>query len=71
MDFNNLAKIAQDRKQFVEELKADSHTLDTVANFKVNSRVKSEFERICKDSHSSLSRELKLYMLEVIKRGRL
>ena len=63
--------MAEERRQFVEEIKSDSHTLDTVANFKVNSRVKSEFERICKDSHSSLSRELKLYMLEVIKRGRL
>jgi hypothetical protein len=63
-------RIAEKQRRF-EQIKIESHNLDTVINFKVNSLVKSEFEQICKDAHSSVSRELKLFMLDVIKSGKL
>jgi hypothetical protein len=63
-------RVAEKQIRF-EQIKVESHNLDTVINFKVNSLVKSEFEQICKDSHSSVSRELKLFMLDVIKSGKL
>jgi hypothetical protein len=59
------------RFQRFEQITSESHNLDTVINFKVNSTVKAEFDSICKQSHSSISRELKLYMLHVIKHGKL
>lgn len=59
------------KKQKIEECLQKQHELDTVVNFKVNSTVKKEFERICKENHSNLSRELKVFMLAVIKQGRL
>ena len=63
-------RIAEKQRSF-EKIKIESHNLDTVINFKVNSLLKSEFEQICKDAHSSVSRELKLFMLDVIKSGKL
>lgn len=61
----------RERQRHFEQLKSISHELDAVVNFKVNSAVKSEFDAICKDSHSTISRELKLYMLQVIKQGKI
>ena len=52
-------RIAEKQRR-LDQIKVESHNLDTVINFKVNSLVKSEFEQICKDAHSSVSRELKL-----------
>ena len=63
-------RIAEKQRR-LDQIKVESHNLDTVINFKVNSLVKSEFEQICKDAHSSVSRELKLFMLDVIKSGKL
>ena len=60
-----------DRKRNFEELQTQSHELDTVINFKVNSAVKAQFTAICKNSHSTPSRELKLFMLQVIKQGKI
>lgn len=60
-----------ERQQRFDQINAESHNLDTVINFKVNSVVKSEFDAICKNAHSSVSRELKLYMLDVIKKGKI
>lgn len=71
----NQAQILRDsmleRQRRFEQINAESHNLDTVINFKVNSVVKSEFDAICKTAHSSVSRELKLYMLDVIKKGKI
>jgi hypothetical protein len=71
----NQALLIQERfaekQRRLEQIKVESHNLDTVINFKVNSLVKSEFEQICKDAHSSVSRELKLFMLDVIKHGKI
>lgn len=57
------------QKQKIDEIILSSNDLDTVINFKVNSSVKKEFDRICKKEHSSISRELKLYMLQIIRKG--
>ncbi len=66
-----LAERVAEKQRRLDQIKVESHNLDTVINFKVNSLVKSEFEQICKDAHSSVSRELKLFMLDVIKSGKL
>lgn len=41
--------------------------LDTTLNLKVNSVLKQEFEQLCKDDHSNVSRELKVFMLNCVK----
>lgn len=67
-------KLRQDviqRRLKVQELEDVSNDLDAVINFKVNSLVKNEFEKICKKSHSNVSRELKLFMFQVIKQGKI
>ena len=73
--FKNNAQLVverqRERQRRFEQINAEAHNLDTVINFKVNSAVKSEFDAICKNSHSSISRELKLYMLNVIKQGKI
>lgn len=58
-------------QQKVDEIKAASHELDDVINFRVSKRLKAEFNRICKDSQSTISRELKRYMLEAIEKERI
>lgn len=45
----------------------ESTDLDSVVNFKVNSKLKAEFDRLCKIDHSSVSRELKRYMTAVVR----
>ncbi len=49
----------------------NQHKLDSVINFKVNKHLKAEFDRICKENQSNLSRELKVFMLKVVKQGHL
>ena len=44
--------------------------LDATINFRVNSKLKKKFESVCKANHSSVSRELKLYMSKVLANGR-
>lgn len=41
--------------------------LDSTINFRINSVLKSEFEKVCKRNHSSISRELKRFMTEVVR----
>lgn len=59
------------KRMKIDEIKASFDELDAVVNFKVNSELKKEFDRICKKSHSNLSRELKLYMLRIVSQGNL
>ena len=40
-------------------------------NFKVNSLLKAEFDKLCKKSHSNSSREIKLFMLRSVRQGRI
>lgn len=46
-------------------------TLDTTINLKINSELKKDFERICKENHSNISREIKLFMSDVVKKNSL
>lgn len=41
--------------------------LDSTINFRINSSLKSEFEKVCKRNHSSVSRELKRFMTEAVR----
>jgi hypothetical protein len=45
--------------------------LDSTLNFKVNSGLKSEFEKLCKNNESNVSREIKLYMRAAVISGKL
>lgn len=45
--------------------------LDTTLNFRVNSGLKAEFEKLCKQNHSSVARELKQYMRSAVHLGKL
>ena len=45
--------------------------LDSTMNFKVNSLLKEEFNKVCKKSHSNFSREIKLFMLNAVKQGKI
>lgn len=44
---------------------------DDRINFRINSVIKEEFERLCQARQSTLSRELKRFMVEAIRRQRL
>ncbi|WP_338524590.1 hypothetical protein NUH87_02635 [Pseudomonas batumici] len=48
---------------------ADSN--DGRINFRINSIIKEEFERLCNVRQSTLSRELKRFMIEAIRRQKL
>lgn len=70
--FNDFERTSQAQKVKRLYLILDNqHDLDSVINFKVNSHLKAEFDRICKEEHSNLSRELKVFMLNVVKQGHL
>ncbi len=43
--------------------------LDTTFNLKINSVLKQEFEEVCKDNHTNMSREIKIFMEKAIKFG--
>ena len=44
-----------------------STDLDTTLNIKINSQLKEEFERLCRASHSNMSREIKILMSKAVK----
>ena len=57
------------KKRSFAYLKKNAHQLDDVLTFRVNSDLKKEFSRICKENQSSASSELKRYMLKVVEQG--
>ncbi len=63
---NNIAQ-----KHRLNEIKKNAHDLDDVLTFRVNSALKKEFSRICKENQSSASSELKRYMLKIFEQGSL
>lgn len=63
---NNIAQ-----KHRLNEIKKNAHDLDDVLTFRVNSALKKEFSRICKENQSSASSELKRYMLKIVEQGSL
>lgn len=60
-----------DKRLLVEEIEQSLSNLDTTMNFKVNSLLKAEFDKLCKKSHSNSSREIKLFMLRSVRQGRI
>ena len=62
--------IEKSRENF-QQIESSFNDLDSRFNFKVNSLLKAEFEKICLASHSNPSRELKLFMLDVVRKGRI
>ena len=73
VNFEHLAQQIQERKflrdQKIEKLMASLDELDGVVNFRVSSSLKEEFNKVCKENQSTISRELKRYMLTVVKQG--
>ena len=63
---NNIAQ-----KHRLTDIKKNAHDLDDVLTFRVNSALKKEFSRICKENQSSASSELKRYMLKIVEQGSL
>ena len=74
VNFEHLAQQIQERNflrdQKIEKLMASLDELDGVVNFRVSSSLKEEFNKVCKENQSTISRELKRYMLTVVKQGR-
>lgn len=63
------AKSLQSQK--LQKIKSKAHELDDVLTFRVNTDLKKEFSRICKQNQSSASSELKRYMLKIVEQGSL
>jgi hypothetical protein len=59
------------RDKLISDIMETSGELDAVINFRISSSAKAEFERLCKENHSTVSRELKVFIFNSIKRGRI
>lgn len=72
--FNSMQELIKqrhiERQNKINEIKAATD-LNAVINFRVNGLLKEEFERICRDDQSTVSRVLKRYMLQVISKGKI
>ena len=73
MSFEHLYEIARNslKQQNLQKIKSNASNLDDVLTFRVNSALKKEFSKICKDNQSSSSSELKRYMLKIVEQGSL
>lgn len=60
-----------EKSLLVAQIEQSLSNLDTTMNFKVNSLLKAEFDKLCKKSHSNSSREIKLFMLRSVRQGRI
>ena len=60
-----------EKSLLVDQIEQSLSNLDTTMNFKVNSLLKAEFDKLCKKSHSNSSREIKLFMLRSVRQGRI
>ena len=68
----NIYEIARNSlTQNLQKIKSNASNLDDVLTFRVNSALKKEFSKICKDNQSSASSELKRYMLKIVEQGSL
>jgi hypothetical protein len=65
----NIVQSRLAREKLVSEIMETSRDLDAVINFRVSSSAKAEFERLCRENHSTVSRALKVFMFNSIKRG--
>jgi hypothetical protein len=73
MNIDHLYDIATNslKHQNLQKIKSNASNLDDVLTFRVNSALKKEFSKICKDNQSSASSELKRYMLKIVEQGSL
>ena len=71
MSFEHLHEIARNslKQQNLQKIKSNASNFDDVLTFRVNSALKKEFSKICKDNQSSASSELKRYMLKIVNQG--
>ena len=71
--FEHLNDIARNslKQKNLQKIKSNASNLDDVLTFRVNSALKKEFSKICKDNQSSASSELKRYMLKIVEQGSL
>ena len=66
-----LRERVEERRDLLSKVEDSFSDLDTTMNFKVNSLLKEEFNKVCKKSHTNSSREIKLFMLNVVKQGKI
>jgi hypothetical protein len=66
-----LRERVEERRDLLSKVEDSFSDLDTTMNFKVNSLLKEEFNNVCKESHTNPSREIKLFMLNVVKQGKI
>lgn len=66
-----LKERVEERIELLAKVEDSFSDLDTTMNFKVNSLLKEEFNKVCKKSHTNSSREIKLFMLNVVKQGKI
>ncbi|WP_268796417.1 hypothetical protein [Pseudomonas huanghezhanensis] len=74
VQFRNQSNRVRDQRAGLtafKRLDAVGEELDSTLNFRVNSGLKAEFEKLCRQSESNIARELKLYMRAAITAGRL
>jgi hypothetical protein len=64
-----LRERVEERRDLLSKVEDSFSDLDTTMNFKVNSLLKEEFNKVCKKSHTNSSREIKLFMLSVVRKG--
>lgn len=70
-NLKRMQAITDDKRLLVDQIEQSLSNLDTTMNFKVNSLLKAEFDKLCKKSHSNSSREIKLFMLRSVRQGRI
>lgn len=61
----------EERRELLSKVEDSFSVLDSTMNFKVNSLLKEEFNKVCKKSHTNSSREIKLFMLNAVKQGKI
>ena len=66
-----LRERVEERRDLLSKVEDSFSDLDTTMNFKVNILLKEEFNNVCKKSHTNPSREIKLFMLNVVKQGKI
>jgi hypothetical protein len=64
-------KLRHDLEAGYRAMSSVGEDADDKVNLRVNSGLKAEFGKVCKHHHTSISRELKRFMTEVVKTQRI
>lgn len=64
-------KIRADQERITKILATLADSQNDRINFRINSVIKEEFERLCSNRSSTLSREIKRFMVESIRKQKL